>query len=411
MLCRSRLRYSLDMRLPSCVVFVLLALTSDLHAQPSTSLREMKWNVNTEERTGLVHLPVLDKGLQAPLVFVWHGHGGSSRGAARQFRIHQHWPTAIVVYPQGLPTPAKLVDPKGLRSGWQSDGDAKTNRDLLFFDVMLEDLVARGIVDADLVFSTGHSNGGGFTYNLLVERGKRLAAIAPSAHPLPSQHRYRAFPKIPVFHVAGRNDRLVKMEWQQATIDHLLRFYDCEPPKQWDGRSDCLEYASKEGHILVTYVHPGTHKMPADAGALITSFFQSQAELVRMRPRNTHPSNGDPKQALERPSQHSMVYELRTYTAADGKLDALESRFRDHTMNLFERHGMKNIAYWIPVDVPNTLIYVLAHHDRDAAKKSWQSFVNDQDWQRIFKASRVDGPLVVRIESVFMKATDYSPMP
>ena len=80
-------------------------------------------------------------------------------------------------------------------------------------------------------------------------------------------------------------------------------------------------------------------------------------------------------------------------------------------MNLFERHGMKNIAYWIPVDVPNTLIYVLAHHDRDAAKKSWQSFVNDQDWQRIFKASRVDGPLVVRIESVFMKATDYSPMP
>ena len=106
-----------------------------------------------------------------------------------------------------------------------------------------------------------------------------------------------------------------------------------------------------------------------------------------------------------------MVYELRTYTAADGKLDALESRFRDHTMNLFERHGMKNIAYWIPVDVPNTLIYVLAHHDRDAAKKSWQSFVNDQDWQRVYKASRADGPLVVRIESVFMKTTDYSPTP
>ena len=262
----------------------------------------MKWNVNSEERTGLVHLPELDEGLQAPVVFVWHGHGGSSRGAARQFRIHQHWPTAIVVYPQGLPTPAKLVDPKGLRSGWQSDGDAKTNRDLLF-DVMLEDLVARGIVDADLVFSTGHSNGGGFTYNLLVERGKRLAAIAPSAHPLPSQHRYRAFPKIPVFHVAGRNDRLVKMEWQQATIDHLLRFYDCEPPKQWDGRSDCLEYASKEGHILVTYVHQGTHKMPADAGALITSFFKARPNwfvcgrairthrmVIRSRISSVHPN-------------------------------------------------------------------------------------------------------------------------
>ena len=398
------------MRLPSCVVFVLLALTSDLHAQPSTSLREMKWNVNTEERTGLVHLPVLDKGLQAPLVFVWHGHGGTSQGAARQFRVHQHWPTAIVVYPQGLPTPSRLIDPEGLRSGWQSNGDAKTNRDVLFFDTMLEDLFGRGIVDPELVFSTGHSNGGGFTYNLLVERGKRLAAIAPSSSAA-ARHRHRAFPKIPVFHVAGRNDRLVKMEWQQATIDHLLRFYDCESPKQWGGRSDCLEYASKEGHILVTYVHQGTHKMPEDAGALITSFFQRQAELVRMRSSNPHPSNVDPNQALERPSQHSMVYELRTYTAADGKLDALESRFRDHTMDLFERHGMKNIAYWIPVDIPNTLIYVLAHQDRDAAKKSWRSFVKDQDWQRVFKASRAEGPLVVRIESVFMRATDYSPLP
>ncbi len=398
------------MRLSNCVVFILLALTSALHAQSSSSLLEMKWNVNDEERTGLVHLPVLDKGLQAPLVFVWHGHGGSSRGAARQFRIHQHWPTAIVVYPQGLPTPSRLIDPEGLRSGWQSAGDAKTNRDILFFDAMLEDWVGRGIVDPELVFSTGHSNGGGFTYNLLVERGKRLAAIAPSSS-ASARHRNRAFPKIPVFHVAGRNDRLVKMEWQQATIDRLLRFYDCGSPKQWGGRPDCLEYASKEGHTLVTYVHEGTHKMPEDAGALIVRFFQRHAQLVRMRSSNPDPSNVDPKQGLERPSQPSMVYELRTYTAANGKLDALESRFRDHTMDLFERHGMKNIAYWIPVDVPNTLMYVLAHQDRDAAKKSWRSFVNDQDWQRVFKASRADGPLVVRIESVFMRATDYSPKP
>ena len=398
------------MKFPSCVVFILLALTSALHAQSSSSLLEMKWNVNDEERTGLVHLPVLDTGLQAPLVFVWHGHGGSSRGAARQFRIHQHWPTAIVVYPQGLPTPSRLIDPEGLRSGWQSAGDAKTNRDIRFFDAMLEDLVGRGIVDPELVFSTGHSNGGGFTYNLLVERGKRLAAIAPSSS-ASVRLRNRAFPKIPIFHVAGRNDRLVKMEWQQATIDHLLRVYDCGSSKQWGGRSDCLEYASKEGHTLATYVHEGTHKMPEDAGALIVRFFQSQADLVRKRSGNPDQLNTGPKRSLERPSQNSLVYELRTYTAADGKLDALESRFRDHTMDLFERHGMKNIAYWIPVDVPNTLIYVLAHQDRDAAKKSWRSFVNDQDWQRIFKASRADGPLVARIESVFMKATDYSPMP
>ena len=151
--------------------------------------------------------------------------------------------------------------------------------------------------------------------------------------------------------------------------------------------------------------------MPEDAGVLIARFFQCQAELTRMRSSNPNPSNVDPKQAPEPPSQHSMVYELRTYTTADGKLDALESRFRDHTMDLFARHGMKNIAYWIPDDVPNTLIYVLAHQDRDAATKSWRSFVNDQDWQQVYNASRAEGPLVGRIESVFMKTTDYSPMP
>ena len=103
------------------------------------------------------------------------------------------------------------------------------------------------------------------------------------------------------------------------------------------------------------------------------------------------------------------LYELRTYTANPGKLDALHDRFRNHTMTLFERHGMKNIAYWIPVDQPDTLIYIVTHKDADAAKANWQAFVADPDWQAAYAASIADGVLVGNIESVFMTKTDYSP--
>ncbi len=70
----------------------------------------------------------------------------------------------------------------------------------------------------------------------------------------------------------------------------------------------------------------------------------------------------------------SMVFELRTYTTHDGMLPALESRFRDHTMRIFEKHGMKNIGYWTPIDKPNTLVYIIAHASREAADVSWQAF-------------------------------------
>jgi hypothetical protein len=110
-----------------------------------------------------------------------------------------------------------------------------------------------------------------------------------------------------------------------------------------------------------------------------------------------------------RPADEGEVYELRTYTTAEGRLPALDARFRDHTMKLFERHGMRNVMYWTPIDKPNTLIYVIAHKDRDAAKASWKGFIDDPDWKKAYAASHADGPIVTNVESVFMKKTDYSP--
>ncbi len=105
------------------------------------------------------------------------------------------------------------------------------------------------------------------------------------------------------------------------------------------------------------------------------------------------------------------LFEIRTYTTEPGKLDALNARFRDHTMKLFEKHGMTNIGYWTPVDEPrskDTLIYVLAHDSREAAKKSWEGFRADPDWIRAREASEVGGKIVSKVESVFADPTDYS---
>lgn len=107
------------------------------------------------------------------------------------------------------------------------------------------------------------------------------------------------------------------------------------------------------------------------------------------------------------------VFELRTYTCVEGRLEALKKRFRDHTTKLFEKHGMTNIGYWVPQDGPTsktTLIYVLAHSSREAAKKNWDAFRNDPAWVKARTASEADGKIVDHVDSVFMSPADFSPM-
>ena len=111
--------------------------------------------------------------------------------------------------------------------------------------------------------------------------------------------------------------------------------------------------------------------------------------------------------------EHGRVFELRTYTCYEGKLPDLLARFRNHTTRIFEKHGMTNIAYWVPQDSPasqNTLIYVIAHASRDAAKKNWEEFRNDPEWQKVQKDSEANGKIVSKVESVFLDPADFSPM-
>ena len=113
-------------------------------------------------------------------------------------------------------------------------------------------------------------------------------------------------------------------------------------------------------------------------------------------------------------AKDSRCFEMRTYYAAPGKMEAMNARFRDHTCALFKKHGMELVGFWIPTDkekgAENTLVYILAHKSREEAKKSWAAFVNDPDWKKARDASEANGKLVEKAEVVFMSATDYSPM-
>jgi hypothetical protein len=107
----------------------------------------------------------------------------------------------------------------------------------------------------------------------------------------------------------------------------------------------------------------------------------------------------------------SRVFELRTYHTPEGKLDNLLARFRDHTVDLFKKHGMTNIGYWVPTDEPlkgKTLIYMLAYPSRDAAKASWAAFRSDPEWKRVSAASEANGKIVEKVDSVFIEPTDFS---
>ena len=112
-------------------------------------------------------------------------------------------------------------------------------------------------------------------------------------------------------------------------------------------------------------------------------------------------------------AQGRKVFELRTYTSPEGRLDDLLARFRDDTTRIFKKHGMENVGYFVPTDAPasaNTLVYILAHDSRDAATKSWEAFRADPEWKAVTERTQANGPIVSNVVSVFLEATDFSPM-
>lgn len=220
------------------------------------------------ERTARIAVPTLSAE-KMPVVFVFHGHGGTALAAQRSFKMEHHWPPALVIYPQGLPTPTQR-DPEGKRDGWNARG-ATDNRDIAFFDALLAWAKKTHPIDARRVYVTGHSNGGGFTYLLATQRGDQLAAVAPSSAG-PSQ-RAKEFPKIPVLHLGGQKDIIVPFSSQERMVNALRERFglmDIEPTVE-----GLTKTFKKDGAPEVAFfAHPGGHSLPVAAYPLIAEFFK-----------------------------------------------------------------------------------------------------------------------------------------
>jgi polyhydroxybutyrate depolymerase len=232
----------------------------------------MHWKVGDTVREALVYIPSTAKTQATPVVFIFHGHGGSMQNMFRGHGFERLWPEAIIISPQGLNTPGQLVDPEGKLPGWQKAPGDMNNRDLHFFDAMLQTLRQDYKVDDKRIYATGHSNGGGFTYLLWATRGDVFAAVAPSAA-VAAKVVGLLKPK-PAMHIMGENDPLVKPEWQRAMCKQILKIDNCSR----DGQSyaaDATFYPSATGTPVVLYVHPGGHVYPTEANAVVIKFFKS----------------------------------------------------------------------------------------------------------------------------------------
>lgn len=236
----------------------------------------MHWTVGDTVREALVYIPANAKTEETPVIFVFHGHGGTARNMFRNRSFEQLWPEAIVVCPQGLNTPGQLTDPQGKLPGWQKAPGDQNDRDLHFFDAMLQTLKQDYKVDNKRIYATGHSNGGGFTYLLWATRGDVFAALAPSAA-VGGRVVNLLKPK-PAMHIMGEKDPLVKPEWQKAMCEKILKVDNCNTQGQPYATNATL-YPSATGTPIVLYVHPGGHVYPQEANAVVIQFFKSQVKL------------------------------------------------------------------------------------------------------------------------------------
>ncbi len=261
-------------RFPFAVIALFATLTFGplaLAAEPEP--KKADWKIGDDTREAIIFAPVTATKEPTPLVFCFHGHGGTMAHAARAYGFHRAWPEAIVVYPQGLKTPSKLVDPDGKMSGWQVRVGDQNDRDLKFVDAILATVKQDYKVDEKRIFSTGHSNGGQFTYLMWAARGDVFAAVAPSAA-IPTIDFKDAKPK-PVLHVAGETDELVKFNWQKLTIERAKKLNGVDADGKLAGKF-CTEYTSKSGPPVVTLIHPGGHRgLPDGTANRIAEFFQA----------------------------------------------------------------------------------------------------------------------------------------
>lgn len=252
----------------------LLVLSLVLAAGPEAQHRE--WVVDGRKREALFYTPTkeLDGTGVTPVIFAFHGHGGTAPRSAEVFGIHKLWPEALVVYPQGIPTPSP-ADRAGKQTGWQRDHGDQKDRDVKFFDAMFETIKKNPKVNLDRVYAMGHSNGGRFTYILWAERPEVFAAFASAAGLMSNPGALK--PK-PALQIAGEKDPLVKINQQQKLMEAVRKINGCQEDGQ-NVEKGITRYPSEKGTTFVSLIHPGGHEYPQAVSQVVVTFFKNHKRM------------------------------------------------------------------------------------------------------------------------------------
>jgi polyhydroxybutyrate depolymerase len=261
------------LRLVCSALLGLAALTPAVPAQDAlpAGFERVELEVDGVARKALVFAPASAKSKRTPVVFGFHGHGGTAAAAAREFDMHRQWPEAISVYMQALNTPGRFIDFEGKQSGWQLRKGHEGDRDLRFFDALLARLKRDYEVDDKRIYACGNSSGGYFTFLLWAQRGEVLTAVAPAASA--AADNLPALKPKPVLFVGGEKDQRVKYEWMRTTMDAVRKLNGCAAEgSQW-GEHGTL-FSSASGTPVVEFIHSGGHEYPKGASAAIARFFK-----------------------------------------------------------------------------------------------------------------------------------------
>ena len=253
---------------PGIVAGILLLILSTSSAAAQGTV--MSWTVDGVKREALVFAPPSATKELSPLVFAWHGHGGNMQGNSTLMRVQTLWKEAVVVYPQGLPTPSR-IDPQGSKPGWQGEPGQLGDRDLKFFDAMLKTIEQKFKINEKRVYSMGFSNGSLFNYLLWGERGKLFAAFGICAGRIDPAVHINAERSVIV--VAGKTDQVVLFTEQEQAIQTDRQVDNATGQGQQCGPI-CTLYPSTSHTPVVTIIHPGGHIFPPFASPKTVDFFQ-----------------------------------------------------------------------------------------------------------------------------------------
>lgn len=263
----------------SLVLFLTLLICFLSNTQQNKNINILSWKVDGINREAMVYIPPMAISESTPILFVFHGHGENMQQMFERYNFVNLWPEAIIVAPQGLKTPGKLIDKDGKYSGWQQGVGFEGDRDIFFFDTILNSLEKEYKIDKKQIFVTGHSNGGSFTYLLWAMRADKIAAFAPSAAVI-GDNLDLLKPK-PVMHIMGKNDPLVKPAWQKMTINQLKKINHCSLKGKTVSKYSTL-YPSLLKTPVVVYAHSEQHIYPKEACSEVVLFFKKIGSRVTL---------------------------------------------------------------------------------------------------------------------------------